>query len=99
MAVLCVTSLATARKERQTGAKSCKAGKVAWRSSDHSFSLNEEPPVPTNPTAASSAMTCPCPEASAADFCWMVDAGASVTGSLQFAKLCSIYLTPCSGGL
>jgi hypothetical protein len=29
----------------------------------------------------------------------MVDVGASVTGSLQFAKLCSIYLTPCSGGL
>ena len=39
------------------------------------------------------------PEASAADFRWMVDVGASVTGSLQFAKLCSIYLTPCSGGL
>jgi hypothetical protein len=38
-------------------------------------------------------------QASAADFRWMVDAGASVTGSLQFAKLCSIYLTPCSGGL
>jgi hypothetical protein len=35
----------------------------------------------------------------AAYFRWMVDVSASVTGSLQFAKLCSIYLTPCSGGL
>jgi hypothetical protein len=32
---------------------------------------------------------------SAADFRWMIDVGASVTGSLQFAKLCSIYVTPC----
>jgi hypothetical protein len=31
MAMMCVTSLATARKECQTGAKSCKAGKVACR--------------------------------------------------------------------
>jgi hypothetical protein len=29
MAVMCLTSLATASKERQTGAKSCKTGKVA----------------------------------------------------------------------
>jgi hypothetical protein len=34
--------------------------------------------------------------AQAADFRLMVE---GVTGSLQFAKLCSIYLTPCSGGL
>jgi hypothetical protein len=33
-------------------------------------------------------------EAFAADFRLMVDVGAGVTGSLQFAKLCAIYLTP-----
>jgi hypothetical protein len=32
MAMMCVTSLATASKECQTDPKSCKAGKVAWRS-------------------------------------------------------------------
>jgi hypothetical protein len=31
-------------------------------------------------------------------FVGWVDVGASVAGSLQFAKLCSIYLTSCSGG-
>jgi hypothetical protein len=31
MAMMCATSLATVSKECQTGAKSCKAGKVACR--------------------------------------------------------------------
>jgi hypothetical protein len=54
---------------------------------------NHQPTVEIGRTAAELDETSP------ADFCWMVDAGASVTGSLQFAKLCSIYLTVCSGGL
>jgi len=54
---------------------------------------NHQPIVESGRTAAE------LDEASAADFCWMVDVGASVTGSLEFAKLCSIYLTPCGGGL
>jgi hypothetical protein len=41
MAMMCVTSLATARKECQTGAKSSKAGKVHSAHGITSFSSDE----------------------------------------------------------
>jgi hypothetical protein len=56
-----------------------------------------EPLRSSEPLLSSTTPALIMPEASA-DFRWMVDVGASVTGSLQFARLCSIYLTPCGGG-
>jgi hypothetical protein len=41
MTMMCVTSPVTASKERQTGAKSCKAGKLHGADAIVSFTLDE----------------------------------------------------------